>query len=316
MAFLSPFDAVVWDRSLLSFAAVLFSSVAIGTSAWYRQPVSNHEALEREAAGDMSLIETDMAAQQKAASALAIALAGEPDVAKLVTSNARDDLIARYLTAMPTIKDAGGLQNITFVDAKGTALARIHTPDKFGDDLTGRRKTVVEALATGKLVAGIEPGKSAVSMFASAPVISGGKTVGVVDIGTGLTNAYFEPLAAKIDGDITVHVAADGKFAVQASTRQNSLLSEEQLKKAFDGGPVQGGSRRRGHDLCRQCCPVQEFFGQDDWRPRGSLKRKRCRGGCNLGFVDHHSRNGDCIVAFAVRFLPLRAIAWWSYRAY
>jgi methyl-accepting chemotaxis protein len=244
------------------FAAVLFSSVAIGTSAWYRQSVSNHEALQREAAGDMSLIETDMAAQQKAASALAIALAGEPDVAKLVTSNARDDLIARYLTAMPTIKDAGGLQNITFVDAKGTALARIHTPDKFGDDLTGRRKTVVEALATGKLVAGIEPGKSAVSMFASAPVISGGKTVGVVDIGTGLTNAYFEPLAAKIDGDITVHVAADGKFAVQASTGQNSLLSEEQLKNAFDGRSVQEEVESAGKTFVVNAVPFKNFSGK------------------------------------------------------
>jgi methyl-accepting chemotaxis protein len=75
--------------------------------------------------------------------------------------------------------------------------------------MTGRRKTVVEALASGELVAGIEPSKSSVSMFASAPPIADGKTVGVVgviDVGTGLTNAYFEPIAAKLDGDITVYI--------------------------------------------------------------------------------------------------------------
>lgn len=217
------------------FAAVLFSSVAIGGSAWYRQSVSNHEALERETAGDLALIETDMAAQQKAASALALALAGEPDIAPLVVSNARDALISHYSASMPGIKEAGGLQNLTFVDVNGTAVARIHTPEKFGDDLKGRRKTVVEALTTGKLVAGIEPGKSAVAMFASAPIVKDGKTVGVVDVGTGLTNAYFEPLARRIGGEVTVHVLVDGKFSVQAATGGKSHLSEEAVQAAFDG---------------------------------------------------------------------------------
>jgi len=217
------------------FAAVLFSSIAIGGSAWYRQSVAVQEALHREAAGDLSLIQTDMAAQQKAASALAIALAGEPETATLVEGSDKDKIIARYISAMPAIKDAGGLQNITFIDAKGIALARIHSPDKFGDDMTGRRKTVVEALASGKLVAGIEPGRTAVSMFASAPVVADGKTVGVVDVGTGLTNDYFNAIADRIDGAITVYILNDGKLAVQASTGSKSKLSAAELKAAMDG---------------------------------------------------------------------------------
>jgi len=217
------------------FAAVLFASAAIGGGAWYRQSISNFEALERETAGDLALIETDMAAQQKAASALALALAGQPDIARLVSSGARDTLISNYRLSMPGIKEAGGLQNLTFIDADGIAIARIHTPEKFGDDMKGRRKTVVEALATGKLVAGIEPGKSAVAMFASAPIVQDGKTIGVVDVGTGLTNSYFEPLARRIGGDVTVHVLVDGKFSVQAATGGKSHLSVQAVEAAFDG---------------------------------------------------------------------------------
>jgi len=217
------------------FAAVLFSSIAIGGSAWYRQSVAVNEALHREAAGDLSLIENDMAAQQKAASALAIALAGEPETAELVAAGDKDRIIARYIAAMPAVKSVGGLQNITFVDAKGAALARIHSPDKFGDDMTGRRKTVVEALTSGKLVAGIEPGRTAVSMFASAPIAVGGKTIGVVDVGTGLTNDYFNAIAARIDGDIIVHILIDGKLTVQASTGAKSMMSAEELGAAMNG---------------------------------------------------------------------------------
>ena len=244
------------------FAAVLFSSVAIGTSAWYRQSVSSHEALRREATGDLSLIQTDMDAQQKSASALAVTLANEPDVVRLVMAGRRDELISRYIAAMPAIKDSGGLQNITFVDAKGTALARIHTPDKFGDDMTGRRKTIVEALSTGKLVAGIEPGKTAVSMFASAPITNAGKTIGVVDIGTGLTNAYFEPLAARMDGDVTVHVAADGKFAIQASTGERSLLSNDEMTAAFQGRTVQKEAVDGEKTFVINAVPFKNFSGQ------------------------------------------------------
>ncbi|MFS2153257.1 methyl-accepting chemotaxis protein [Rhizobium sp. Rhizsp42] len=244
------------------FAAVLFSSVAIGASVLYRQTLAEHESMTREAAGDLALIRTDMDAQQKAASSLALALAGETDVARLVASNSRDELIARYVSAMPAIKESGGLQNITFTDAKGVALARIHTPEKFGDDMTGRRKTVVEALASGKLVAGIEPGKSAVSMFASAPIIADGKAVGVVDIGTGLTNAYFEPIAAKLDGDITVYIAADGKFSVQASTAAKPFTSEEQLTSAFNGEAVELEIENGGKTLLVNAVPFKNFSGK------------------------------------------------------
>jgi len=244
------------------FAAVLFSSVAIGASVIYRQTVAEREALAREAVSDLAIIQTDMDAQQKAASALAIALAGEPDVARLVSANSRDELISRYLGAMPAIKENGGLQNITFADAKGVALARIHTPEKFGDDMTGRRKTVATALASGKLVSGIEPGKSAVSMFASAPIIADGKTIGVVDVGTGLTNAYFEPIATKLDGDITVYVANDGKFAVQASTAPKPFTSEQELRSAFNGEAVELQIEHDGKSLVVNAVPFKNFSGQ------------------------------------------------------
>jgi methyl-accepting chemotaxis protein len=221
------------------FAAVLFSSIAIGGTAWYRQSIATNDALQREVASDLALIETDMAAQRKAASALALMIAGEPEVADLITRNAREEIVARHAPTLPAVVRDGGLQLMTFVNAKGEAVARIHTPDKFGDDIKGRRKTVVEALSSGRLVAGIEPGRTAVSMFASAPVISGGQTVGVVDVGTSLANAYFEPLAKRIGGDVVVHILVDGKLEKQASTTDSVFLSDDDLKAAFDGEALQ-----------------------------------------------------------------------------
>lgn len=243
------------------FAAVLFSSIAISGSAWYSQNNASKSALEREVGADLSLIETDMAAQRKTASAVALALAGEPDIARLIQERARDAIIARYASAMPAIVTDGGLQLMTFIDAKGFAVARIHTPDKFDDDMKARRKTVVEALSTGKLVSGTEPGRAAVSMFASAPILRDGKAVGVVDVGTSLTNEYFKPLAARIGGEVAVHVLVDGKFEKQASTAAESYFSPEDLKAAFDGKAVQKELTVGNRHLVVRAVPFNNFSG-------------------------------------------------------
>ncbi|MEH6690023.1 MAG: methyl-accepting chemotaxis protein [Pseudorhizobium pelagicum] len=243
------------------FAAVLFSSIAIGGTAWYRQSVATEDALDREAAGDLALIETDMAAQKKAASALALAIAGQPDIAGLIESNARDEIIGRFSGAMPGIISEGGLQLISFANANGEVVARIHAPDKFGDDMKGRRKTVVGALTTGKLVAGTEPGRTAVSMFATAPVTRDGTVVGVVDVGTSLTNAYFKPLADRIGGNVAVHILVDGKLEKQASTSENTFLSGETLQAAFDGTPVEQQVTTASGSYIVKTVPFNNFSG-------------------------------------------------------
>ncbi|EKF61555.1 methyl-accepting chemotaxis protein [Agrobacterium albertimagni AOL15] len=247
--------------TVCGFAAVLFSSVAIGGTAWYRQSVATEDAVNREVAGDLALIETDMAAQKKAASALALALAGQPEIAQLIESNARDEILGRFAGSLPAIISEGGLQLITFANASGEVVARIHNPEKFGDDMKGRRKTVVEALSSGKLVAGTEPGLAAVSMFASAPVVRDGNTVGIVDVGTGLTNAYFTPLSERIGGEIAVHILVDGKLMKQASTSESTFLSPETLQAAFDGTPVREQVTTATGTMIVKTVPFNNFSG-------------------------------------------------------
>ncbi|MCM2475354.1 HAMP domain-containing protein [Rhizobium sp. CG5] len=253
----------LWIRiTAYGFAAVLFASAAIGGTAWYRQSMMNDEALSKELRSDIALIQTDMAAQKKTASTVALAIAGEPETAGLIESNGRDEIIRRFSGSLPQIVEAGGVQLITFVNVKGEAVARIHAPDKFGDDVTGRRKTVVQALATGKLVAGTEPGRTAVSMFASAPVVRDGKVVGVVDAGTSLANAYFKPIASLIEGEISVHILVEGKLAQQASTfNDKPLLTDEQLQAAFDGKPIQVPMSEGGRDFVVAGVPFTNFSG-------------------------------------------------------
>ncbi|WP_454858093.1 methyl-accepting chemotaxis protein [Rhizobium binxianense] len=252
----------IWIRiTLYGFAAVLFASVTIGGLAWFRQTMSSEKSLEKELTADLHVIQTDMDAQKRAAASLALTLAGDPQIADLIINNDRPALLAKYSASLPAVKQQG-LQLITFSNSGGVALARVHSPETFGDDIRGRRKMIVAALA-GKLAAGIEPGRTSVSMFASAPVMKAGNVVGVVDVGTALANDYFKPLADSVDAEVAVHIIQDGKFSVQASTFPDKpLLSEQQLQAAANGDKIRVHALRNGVDYEIAAVPFKDFSGQ------------------------------------------------------
>jgi methyl-accepting chemotaxis protein len=263
--FMSSIDVKqpIWMRiTAYGFAAVLFASVAIGGIGLYRQSQESVRAIQKELGNDLAAIESDMNNQKRAASGLALAIAGEPDMGDLITSGSRDQIIARFAPSLDGITAEGGLGLITFSNAEAKVVARVHSPDKFGDDLSERRKTVVSALKSGKLVAGTEPGRKSVSMFASAPIIKDGKTVGVVDVGTALENGYFEPLAKELGANVAVHVFKDGAFEKQASTFSgDTVLTPEQLKAAYDGQPVSVQVKIDNRDYAVEAKPLTNFSG-------------------------------------------------------
>ena len=253
----------LWMRmTLYGFAAVLFASCMIGGLAWYRQSAMSESAMKAAMRNDVMFVKADMAAQERAASALALALAGEPDTAGLILSNARDAFLLRYKDSLPAIVDKGALQLITFSNADTKVVARIHEPDKFGDLLKGRRKMIEAAIASGQMTSGIEPGRTAVSVFASAPVRQFGKVVGVVDIGTKLTDKYFARLAETLDADISVKIYNGSSFDLQASTFGSAdPLSADEVKTVFDGGNVQKFAEMNGKNLAITAFPLTNYSG-------------------------------------------------------
>ncbi|KGF67269.1 chemotaxis protein [Hoeflea sp. BAL378] len=217
------------------FGAVLFASATIGGLAWYSQSLMNQQAVLKEFNADLAVLEADMDAQKRAASGLALSIAGEPDIADLILNEARDELVAKYAGSLARVTEQSGLGLITFTK-NGFAVARVHAPDKFGDDIKGRRKMVVAALTDGKLHAGIEPGRTSVNTFASVATMKDGQIAGVVDVGSALSEDYFARIGEKTDSKIAIHILSEGKFETQASTfGDTAMLSADQIQTAFDG---------------------------------------------------------------------------------
>ncbi len=247
--------------TIFGFAAVLFASGLIGGLAWERQSRMTDQAFQTELQSDLAVIEDDMAAQKRSAAAMALTIASEPEVASLILANDRPALLARY-ASLKAIKDASGLEMITFSNAAADVVAREHDPDVFGDNIKARRKMVANALGNGKLVVGIETGRTAVSLFATAPVVKDGKVTGIVDVGLKLIDSYFSPLSKKVEANIALYTKGDNKFDKQASTYPGDpLMTQAELQQAYDTGKVRRYADIGSKNYAVEAVPLLDFSG-------------------------------------------------------
>ena len=106
----------------------------------------------------------------RAAMAVSATVAALPPVADAVTKGDRDALFALLGDATRTLK-AQGLPLVNLILPPATMFLRLHDPKAFGDDLSARRLTIVEANKTGKPIVGVEQGRDTLATFAITPII-------------------------------------------------------------------------------------------------------------------------------------------------
>ena len=229
--------------TLCGFVAVLLASLSIGSLAFYSRYSAAQDDLKTTLANTLTYIQADLDAQKRAAIGVALTIASDDAVGDMIVNSKRDELQRRFGKNLSQIESDVDLRLVTFTNATMHAVARIHDPEKFGDSLAKRRTMVKTALETGTMQTGIEPGREFLSLFATVPIfasrVAGSPAVGVVDIGTTLTNDYFRRLKTAIRSDIAIHLARGDHFEVQNSTYAGKpLLSEADLQTVAAGKPV------------------------------------------------------------------------------
>jgi methyl-accepting chemotaxis protein len=187
----------------------------------------------------------------------------EPDIVPLVESGARDALISRYAKALPNLIKDASIDLITFSKQPGVVIGRVHAPSAYGDNVTSRRKMIAEAMQTGKSVIGIEPAHSGLlTTFATVPIVSAKGVIGTIDVGTQLTNAFFERLKKAYNVDVAIQMDHDGQFKTQNATFQaKTFLTPAETKAAADDQDVQKTVDQDGRSLAVAARPLTDFSG-------------------------------------------------------
>ena len=100
---------------------------------------------------------------------------------------------------------AQGIPLMNLILPPATMFLRIHDPKAYGDDLSPRRPTVVEANKTGKPIVGVEQGRDMLANFAITPIMRDGKSIAVVDVGAPFGKEFVDRAKKRFGIDLAVH---------------------------------------------------------------------------------------------------------------
>jgi methyl-accepting chemotaxis protein len=198
----------------------------------------------------------------RAALAVSAVIANLPPVAEAIANGERDPLMVLLQGSLAAIKPQG-MPLISFHTPPATAFFRVHEPKIFGEDISARRKTVVESNKTGKPIVGVEPGRESLGVFGMTPIMRDGKSIGVVDIGVSFGKPFVDNAKQRFGVDLAVH-RFDGKaFTSIASTLgDSSVATQDELKSVFDGGALRRDATLNGHPAALYLGQIKNYAGQ------------------------------------------------------
>jgi methyl-accepting chemotaxis protein len=169
---------------------------------------------------------------------MAALVASIPQVRQAFAHGDRELLSSYFADGFGLLKKTFGAEQFQFHVPPATSFLRVHKPEKFGDDLSGFRQTVVEANAQQRAIKGLEVGVAGLGVRGLVPLAHQGKHIGTVEFGMSFGQLFFERMAQKHGIQIALDLQRDGQLKPFASTAgADSLLSSEQKQQALADHP-------------------------------------------------------------------------------
>ncbi|MCG2628886.1 methyl-accepting chemotaxis protein [Bradyrhizobium sp. WYCCWR 13023] len=198
----------------------------------------------------------------RSALAVSAVIAALPPVGDSIARGDRDALGALLGDANKALK-AQGIPLITFQLPPAISFYRVHAPKTFGDDVSARRATVVEALKTGRQIVGVEPGREALGIFGMTPIVRDGKNIANVDIGAAFGKEFVDRAKKRFGIDLAVYSVDGGSLNKLSSTfGENAVAKPDELKAVISGAPLLREAELDGHPAEVYVGPIKNYAGQ------------------------------------------------------
>ena len=130
----------------------------------------------------------------------------------------RDALARMLVPGFAQLKQKHAVVQMQFHTAPATSFLRVHAPQKFGDDLSSFRFTVVEVNKTHKPIFGLEYGVEGLGIRGVVPVMHDGRQIGSVEVGTSFGKPFFDAFKRATGADVAFFLKTADGFHTFAST--------------------------------------------------------------------------------------------------
>lgn len=237
----------------IGFGIVTAAALCVGTGLWFIGDLIRDNVDRQLRAGSRQFV-AEIAAQAQRARSMARFVAHVPSLVEPFQRRDRPALLAALAPAFDAAR-ADGFEQFQYHLAPATSFLRLHAPAKFGDDLSGFRKTVVEANQGRRDVAGLESGVAGIGIRAVTPISANGAAIGTVEFGLAFGRDFVQGFTERTGLRLALFVdkptATDAKARplLASSFPENQAFAPE-LTTVGDGG------------LAR---PVEETFEGRSW---------------------------------------------------
>jgi len=234
----------------------------LGTFSIVQQRSLTRLALEQQLKLQYDSVIAAIDYEGRAALAVSSVIAALPPVADAIARNDRDALATLLDGAMKALT-AQGIPLVTFQIPPALVVYRVHSPKVFGDDISGRRKTVLEAFKTGKPVVGVETGRESLGIFGITPILRDGKAVATADIGASFGKEFVDRAKKRFGVDLAVHWFDGKEIKKLSSTFGDAVVATaEELKSVFQDGALHREATFAGHPAALYVGQVKNYAGE------------------------------------------------------
>jgi len=193
-------------RKLLVPTLIFFSLLIAGLITYNTViSVQQFDEAEHERLKNMSeVFQARLKAKEDLAVALALEVANNPEVQAAFAAKDRERLVEITLPSYQVIDEQFDIPQFQFHLPPATSFLRLHSLDKYGDDLSGFRFTVLAANAEKRAVRGPEIGRAGLGVRGVVPVNYQGRHIGTVEFGTNIDQSLIEELKNEFGYDLQI----------------------------------------------------------------------------------------------------------------
>jgi methyl-accepting chemotaxis protein len=253
----------IGKRIGLGFTLVLLLMAAmIVPVVTYQLNSTIHTAEESELRQLAISAEAEIASEGRLAVALSTFYANINSLQQAFADGERDYLTAQLQPAFLVMRENFGAVQFQIHTPPATSWLRVHRPDRFGDDLSGFRQTVVETNRNQRAVQGLEFGAEGLGIRGISPIMLSGHHLGSVEFGMSFGQPFFEQFKTKYGVDLGLYLIDGDAFKRFGGSREgDALVTSNTMRQALQSSQIERVSTANGQ-FAVLVNPVKDYSGK------------------------------------------------------
>ncbi len=240
---------------VISFAFLIFTS--------YRNGINTILFSEKEGLNNLyQSFLNEIKAKADMATVMAEEVAFIPDVQKAFAEGDREKLKEMFIPVFKILKKEGWIKQFQFHKPPAISFLRVHKPEKFGDDLSSFRFTVLKCNREKVYVSGLEKGVAGFGIRGVVPVFYQGKHIGSVEFGISFGDPFVKRLKTLYKADYKVLIKKEDGYKALASTIDVVYKGNEVRKVLEKGKEIIIYTNLKGIPYAILLAPVKDFSGK------------------------------------------------------